>query len=80
MALQQAGNKEVLVAGIDGTPDALRFVKSGKLSLTIFQDAAGRGAVHCSRWGLSTPGDRPPFTFPPVRFPPQSDAALQLPE
>lgn len=43
MALQQAGNKEVLVAGIDGTPDALRFVKTGKLSLTIFQDAAGQG-------------------------------------
>jgi ribose transport system substrate-binding protein len=43
MALQQAGNKEVLVAGIDGTPDALQFVKSGKLALTIFQDAAGQG-------------------------------------
>ncbi|WP_053140416.1 sugar ABC transporter substrate-binding protein [Erwinia billingiae] len=43
MALQQAGKKDVLVAGIDGTPDALRFVKSGKLSLTIFQDAAGQG-------------------------------------
>ncbi|MDW8844661.1 sugar ABC transporter substrate-binding protein [Erwinia sp. MMLR14_017] len=43
MALQQAGNKEVLVAGIDGTPDALQFVKTGKLALTIFQDAAGQG-------------------------------------
>jgi len=43
MALQQVGNKDVLVAGIDGTPDALQFVKSGKLTLTIFQDAAGQG-------------------------------------
>ncbi|MEM6051415.1 sugar ABC transporter substrate-binding protein [Erwinia sp. P7711] len=43
MALQQVGNKDVLVAGIDGTPDALQFVKSGKLALTIFQDAAGQG-------------------------------------
>lgn len=43
MALGQSGNKEILVAGIDGTPDALQFIKNGKLALTVFQDAAGQG-------------------------------------
>lgn len=43
MALNQSGKKDILVAGIDGTPDALRFIKSGKLALTVFQDAAGQG-------------------------------------
>ena len=43
MALGQSGKNEVLVAGIDGTPDALQFIKNGKLALTVFQDAAGQG-------------------------------------
>lgn len=43
MALNQSGKKDILVAGIDGTPDALQFIKSGKLALTVFQDAAGQG-------------------------------------
>ncbi|MBM7345498.1 substrate-binding domain-containing protein [Pantoea coffeiphila] len=43
MALGQSGNKDILVAGIDGTPDALQFIKNGKLALTVFQDAAGQG-------------------------------------
>ncbi|PLV63746.1 substrate-binding domain-containing protein [Erwinia sp. B116] len=47
MALDQLKKKDVLVAGIDGTPDALQFVKNGKLAVTIFQDAKGQaiGAV-----------------------------------
>lgn len=43
MALNQSGRKDVLVAGIDGTPDALQFIKNGRLALTVFQDAAGQG-------------------------------------
>jgi len=43
MALGQSGKKDILVAGIDGTPDALQFIKNGKLALTVFQDAAGQG-------------------------------------
>lgn len=43
MALNQSGKKDILVAGIDGTPDALQFIKNGKLALTVFQDAAGQG-------------------------------------
>ncbi|MBK5016761.1 sugar ABC transporter substrate-binding protein [Pantoea sp. S62] len=43
LALKQAGQKDILVAGIDGTPDALQFVKQGELNVTIFQDAKGQG-------------------------------------
>ncbi|MCP3763654.1 sugar ABC transporter substrate-binding protein [Domibacillus sp. A3M-37] len=45
MALEAAGKQdEVVVAGIDGTPDALEYVKSGKLKVSVFQDAAGQGS------------------------------------
>lgn len=45
MALEQAGMLEdVFVAGIDASPDALQFMKDGKLDITVFQDADGQGA------------------------------------
>ncbi|ORM71139.1 substrate-binding domain-containing protein [Pantoea rwandensis] len=48
MALEQLNKKGVLVAGIDGTPDGLQFIKNGKMAVTIFQDAKGQaiGAVN----------------------------------
>ncbi|QGY27735.1 substrate-binding domain-containing protein [Pantoea cypripedii] len=51
MALNQAKNEKILVAGIDGTPDGQQFVKSGKMVLTIFQDAKGQatGAVQVTK-------------------------------
>lgn len=36
--------KKFLVAGIDATPDALEFMKAGRLDITIFQSANGQGA------------------------------------
>jgi len=43
-ALEAAGLlEEVIVAGVDATPDAIAEVKSGKLDVTVFQDAAGQG-------------------------------------
>lgn len=36
-------NKNVLVAGIDGTRDALRQVEAGKMVVSVFQDARGQG-------------------------------------
>lgn len=33
----------ILIAGVDGTPDALQMLKSGKMIATIFRDAKGRG-------------------------------------
>jgi inositol transport system substrate-binding protein len=43
-AIINAGKKDqIVVAGIDATPDALQFMKSGKLDITVFQDAKGQG-------------------------------------
>ncbi len=35
--------EDVVVAGIDATPDALMALKAGDIDLTVFQDAAGQG-------------------------------------
>jgi inositol transport system substrate-binding protein len=45
MALKSAGKKkgDVLVAGVDGTPDGLAAVKNGDLTVSVFQDAKGQG-------------------------------------
>ncbi|MFC7440299.1 sugar ABC transporter substrate-binding protein [Laceyella putida] len=44
MALEAAGKlNDVIVAGVDATPDALGFVKEGKLKATVFQNAKGQG-------------------------------------
>ncbi len=44
-ALNAAGvdPDDVVVAGIDATPDALMALKAGDIDLTVFQDAAGQG-------------------------------------
>lgn len=43
-ALKDAGRSDVLVVGIDATPDALASMEEGNLKCTVFQDAAGQGA------------------------------------
>ncbi|NHM28335.1 sugar ABC transporter substrate-binding protein [Desulfofundulus sp. TPOSR] len=44
LALEEAGKLDkVLVGGIDATPDALEFLKAGKLAVTVFQNAEGQG-------------------------------------
>ncbi|MFZ5967560.1 MAG: sugar ABC transporter substrate-binding protein [Bacillota bacterium] len=44
MALEAEGKlDQVVVAGVDATPDALEYVKEGKLEITVFQDAVGQG-------------------------------------
>lgn len=44
-ALQALGKNpnNVLIAGVDGTPDALQMIKNGKMIATVFQDAKGQG-------------------------------------
>lgn len=43
-AAEDAGIADnLLIAGIDATPEALEFVKEGKLAFTVFQDAKGQG-------------------------------------
>ncbi len=49
-ALQALGKNpnHILIAGVDGTPDALQMLKSGKMIATIFRGmrkAGGEGAV-----------------------------------
>jgi inositol transport system substrate-binding protein len=44
MALEQVGLlDQVFIGGVDATPDALQFMKEGKLDVTVFQDAYGQG-------------------------------------
>lgn len=44
MALEESGKRDdIIVAGIDGTIDALEYVKQGKLNISAFQDAYGQG-------------------------------------
>ncbi len=48
LVLEEAGLKDqVIVTGVDATPDALQFIASGRLDMTVFQNAGaqGRGAV-----------------------------------
>ncbi|AMB84870.1 rhizopine-binding protein [Pseudomonas agarici] len=44
MALKQAGVEKgsVLIAGVDGTPDGLRAVEKGDMTVSVFQDAKGQ--------------------------------------
>lgn len=45
MALEQSGKRQkpILTGGIDATPDGLRALASGKMQVTVFQDAVGQG-------------------------------------
>ncbi len=46
MALEAAGKLEnTIVAGIDGTMDALEYVRKGQLKVTAFQNAMGQGQI-----------------------------------
>ncbi|WP_105619738.1 sugar ABC transporter substrate-binding protein [Vallitalea okinawensis] len=45
-ALEAIGkNDEVIVAGVDATPDALEYVKNGTLEVTVFQSPFGQGGT-----------------------------------
>lgn len=45
LAIEAAGKlDQIIVAGIDATPDALEYMKAGNLEVTVFQDAKGQGA------------------------------------
>lgn len=47
-ALKAAGKlDDTIVAGIDGTPDALKYIESGELEVSVFQDPVkqGEGAI-----------------------------------
>ncbi|WP_295515708.1 substrate-binding domain-containing protein [uncultured Pseudomonas sp.] len=46
-ALEKAGknSKDTLIGGIDATPEALQELRSGKLAVTVLQDAKGQGGT-----------------------------------
>ncbi|WP_422443643.1 sugar ABC transporter substrate-binding protein [Thermoanaerobacterium sp. DL9XJH110] len=44
IAIEDAGlTGKIVVSGIDATPEAIDFVKKGKMNFTVFQDAKGQG-------------------------------------
>lgn len=44
LAIEDAGFlDEIVIGGIDATPEALEFLEQGKLDVTVFQDAKGQG-------------------------------------
>ncbi|MCL7748491.1 sugar ABC transporter substrate-binding protein [Halalkalibacter alkaliphilus] len=45
LAIEAAGKlDDIIIAGIDATPDAMEYMNAGKLEITVFQDAKGQGA------------------------------------
>jgi inositol transport system substrate-binding protein len=42
-ALKDAGREDVVIVGVDATPDGLAALEAGDLDATVFQDAAGQG-------------------------------------
>ncbi|MDT8859247.1 sugar ABC transporter substrate-binding protein [Alkalihalobacillus sp. MEB130] len=46
LAIEAAGKlDEIVVAGIDASPDALELLQAGKLDVTVFQDATGQAST-----------------------------------
>ncbi len=44
LAIEDAGlTDKIIIGGIDATPEAIEFLKQGKLHVTVFQDAKGQG-------------------------------------
>lgn len=44
MAIEDAGlTGKIVISGIDATPEAIEFVKNGKMNFTVFQHAKGQG-------------------------------------
>ena len=68
-ALENAGRNDVLVFGVDATPDARAAIKTGKLAATVLQDpkAQGKGSVEIAVKVLN--GEKPePSTKLPVNI------------
>jgi inositol transport system substrate-binding protein len=42
-ACKKAGRTDIIVMGVDATPDAIAAVKNGSLAATVLQDSAGQG-------------------------------------
>ncbi|GMQ63989.1 sugar ABC transporter substrate-binding protein [Vallitalea maricola] len=58
-ALKDAGRDDILVVGVDATPDGLNALKNGDLSATVFQDASGQGGGSIELAYSAAKGDKP---------------------
>jgi len=58
-AIEDAGKLgQIKVGGIDATPEALKYVKDGKLDFTVFQDAKGQGRAAIETAGKIIKGEK----------------------
>lgn len=58
-ALKDSGRSDILVIGVDATPDGLNALKNGELAATVFQDAAGQGGGAIDLAYKAAKGDKP---------------------
>ncbi len=58
-ALQSAGREDVLVLGVDATPDAQEAVKSGTMAATVLQDLNGQGRIGVETAHKAVMGESP---------------------
>ncbi|QUI24030.1 sugar ABC transporter substrate-binding protein [Vallitalea pronyensis] len=58
-ALKDGGRDDILVVGVDATPDGLNALKNGELTATVFQDAAGQGGGAIELAYKAAQGDKP---------------------
>jgi inositol transport system substrate-binding protein len=70
MALRQAGKKNVLIGGTDGTRDGLAAVASGMLTVSVLQDAQGQagGAIDAALKLIKHEPVDPQFVVVPYRL------------
>ncbi len=58
-ALKDSGRDDILIVGVDATPDGLNALKNGELTATVFQDAAGQGGGAIELAYKAAKGDKP---------------------
>lgn len=70
MGLEKAGKSpsDYLIGGIDGTPDGLKMMDEGKLTVSVLQDAANQAARAVDIALQMQRGEKPPATINFVPF------------
>ena len=59
-ALKDKKRTDVIVVGVDATPDALTSISKGELAATVFQDAVGQGGGSVDVAVKAVKGQKPP--------------------
>jgi inositol transport system substrate-binding protein len=58
-ALKDSNRMDIMVIGVDATPDGKASVKSGEMNATVFQDAAGQGGGSIEVAFKAAKGEKP---------------------